>query len=84
MCIKCIISFSDFLVYVANMKHVLFSTPEEKLNSMKQKYKAKVPDPLNTQFPNKTPRDDAIKNRNARKRRVAEFFPSGKNACILD
>jgi hypothetical protein len=66
-----------FIGYVEDLKHVLCSTSENDLDTIKKKYKRKVPEPLNSQFANKTPRDDAIIKNAARKRKVAELFPSG-------
>lgn len=73
-----------FIGYVEDLRQVLFNTSEDDLDKIKKKYKRKVPEPLNSQFENKTPRDDAITKNTARKRKVAELVPSGTHIqCSL-
>lgn len=59
------------------MKHLLFATSEEDLDKMTEKYEKRVPKPLNSQFIHKVPRDEAITKNAARKRKIAELYPSG-------
>lgn len=66
-----------FIDYVEDLRQVLFNTSEDDLDKIKKKYKRKVPEPLNSQFENRTPWDNAITKNTARKRKVAELFPSG-------
>jgi hypothetical protein len=63
--------------YVGNIKEILFSKSEKELNAIKKKYAAKVPPPLNTQFPDRTAKDEAIKQQRKGKQKEAELFPSG-------
>ncbi|XP_028408641.1 uncharacterized protein LOC114531189 [Dendronephthya gigantea] len=64
--------------YVEDMKHLLFATSEEDLDKMIEKYEERVPKPLNSQFLCKVPRDEAITKNAARKRKIAELYPSGE------
>ena len=59
------------------MRQVLFSSSEESLEKIKTTYKKRVPAPLSSQFENRATRDEAIRKTAARKRKVAELFPSG-------
>ena len=46
---------------------------------MLKKYEEKVPEPLNRQFPERLGKDDAIQNKEKKKKRArSEFFPTGK------
>ncbi|CAB4010749.1 THAP domain-containing 3-like [Paramuricea clavata] len=63
--------------YVGNIKEILFSKSEKEYNAIKKKYAAKVPPPLNTQFPDRTAKDESIKQQRKRKQKEAELFPSG-------
>ena len=62
--------------YVGNIKEILFSKSEKELNAIKKKYAAKVSPPLNT-HPDRTAKDEAIKQQRKRKQKAAELFPSG-------
>lgn len=59
------------------MRMILFDTSKEKRTAIKEKYAKRVPEPLNRQFPNRVNKAQALENRGARKRRIAELFPSG-------
>lgn len=50
---------------------------------MRQKYKAKVPEPLTNQFPDRLSKDDAIKRHASRKRIRTELFPTGNRNTWL-
>ena len=50
---------------------------------MAKKYEEKVPAPMNRQFPERLGKDEAIKNKQARKRARTELFPSGRDANII-
>jgi hypothetical protein len=73
-----------FIGYVEDLRQVLFNTSEDDLDKIKKKYKRKVPEPLNSTFTNKTPRDDAITRNSARNRKVAELFPSGIQFSLIN
>ncbi len=70
---------SYFIVqgYVGNIKEILFSKSEKELKAINKKYAAKVPQPLNSQFPDRKLKDEAIKQQRKRKQKEAELFPSG-------
>lgn len=51
---------------------------KEEREKIQEKYKGKLPEPLTSQFVEKTPKDEAIKCYKERKARTAELFPSGK------
>ena len=67
----------SFTGYVDKIKNLLFITSKEDRNRVKEKYKEKVPDPLNRQFPDRVPKEQAIENHGARKQLIAELFPAG-------
>ena len=46
--------------YVGNIKEIIFSKPDKKLIAIKEKYAKKVPQPLNSQFPDRKLKDEAI------------------------
>jgi hypothetical protein len=73
-----------FIGYVEDLRQVLFNISEDDLDKIKKKYKRKVPEPLKSTFTNKTPRDDAITRNSARKRKVAELFPSGIQFSLIN
>ena len=50
---------------------------KEEREKIQEKYKGKVPEPLTSQFWEKTPKDEAIKCYNEQKARTAELFLSG-------
>ena len=64
--------------YVEDIKRLLFSMTKQERDNIRAKYKAKVPDPLNRQFPERASKDKAIKPHEARKELRTELFPSGK------
>ena len=66
------------LGYVCSIKEKLFSMTKEERKKIKDTYKDKVPEPLTSQFLEKTPTSEAIKCYRERKAKTAELFPSGK------
>ena len=50
---------------------------KEERKKIKDKYKDKVPEPLTSQFVDKTPKNEAIKSYREQKAKTAELFPSG-------
>ena len=64
--------------YVEDIKRLLFSTTKQERDNIRAKYKAKVPDPLKRQFPERASKDKAIKRHEALKELQTELFPSGK------
>ena len=71
--------FLNFFVgYVDNIHKLLFSLPLKDLSDMTTKYQEQVPPPMNHQFPERASKDDAIKNKESRKRTWTELFPPGE------
>ena len=64
--------------YVHSIKEELFSITKEVREKIKDKYKEKVPEPLTSRFPEKTPKNEAVKCYRKQKAKTAELFPSGK------
>lgn len=50
---------------------------KQERDNIRAKYKAKIPDPLNHQFPERASKDIAIRRHEARKELRTELFPSG-------
>ena len=63
------------------MRTILFNSTKKEKNAIKEKYKKRIPEPLNCQFPNRITKAQAIENNSVRKRRIAELFPSGNLYC---
>ena len=75
------------LGYVEEIKQVLFSIIKEERESIRDRYKAKVPEPLSNQFPERASKDEAIMRHTQRKQTSTELFPSGKiiiNVHVLE
>lgn len=51
---------------------------KEEREKIQEKYKDKVPEPLTSQFLEKTPKNEAIKCYKERKAKTAELFPTGE------
>ena len=69
--------------YVGNIKEILFSKPDKELIAIKEKYAKKVPQPLNSQFPDRKLKDEAIKQQRKRRHKEAEnrdYFMVGE--CV--
>jgi hypothetical protein len=67
--------------YVEKIKEMMFTTSKEEREKIKKKFKAKCPEPLNRQFPERATKQDAIENDGLRKRKIAQLLPPGKS-CI--
>lgn len=61
------------------MRRLLFSKSKSELKSVADKYNVLVPEPLNTQFPDRIHKEEAVK-RNAQKqtRESVTLFPAGE------
>ena len=72
-------SFFCFIIagYVEDINRLLSSMTKQERDN-RAKYKAKIPDPLNCQFPEHASRDKAIRCHKACKELCTELFPSGK------
>ena len=55
------------LGYVEHMKKLLFTLPSDSMNKILREHKEKVPKPLNTKFPDRRSKDEAIIIYNTRK-----------------
>ena len=66
-----------------DLKQVLLASTTESREKITKKYLAKVPKPLNSQFENKPPREEAIRKTASRKRKVAELFPESTVSYLL-
>ena len=60
------------------MRNLLFKSTKAELKVVLDKYKAKEPTSLTSQFPNRRSKVDAIKHQEERKQTVTELFPCGK------
>lgn len=60
------------------IKQLLFSITKEERDSIREKYKGKIPEALTNQFPDRVSKETAIERHDARKRLRTELFPSGK------
>lgn len=69
-----------FIGYVQELKGELFSvTSKSQLKSVSDKYNAKVPPPLTSQFTERVNKPEAVKSYKEReKREVTHLYPSGK------
>jgi hypothetical protein len=63
------------LVYVCHLGYV--HNIKEKRKKIQEKYEDKIPEPLTSQFLEKTPKSEAIECYKERKAKTAELFPSG-------
>ena len=52
--------------------------PVQTMSSVMARYNAKLPEPLNRQFPERLNREEAIGDQKGRKRARTELIPSGK------
>ena len=63
--------------YVEQIKQLLFTMTKQERETIKEKYKAKIPEPLTNQFPARASKDTAVRRHRARKQLQTELFPSG-------
>ena len=67
------------------IKQLLFTMTKQERETVREKYKAKIPEPLTNQFPERASKDIAVTRLRARKQLQTELFPSGKiflSICI--
>lgn len=75
--------YNIFPGYVDTMKTLLFTLPKSEMKKALDKYSAKVPEPLNRQFPERKSKENAVKDYKARKKMTrTSLFPSGKLFCL--
>ena len=56
----------------------MFNMPLTERNTIMTKYKAKTPAPLNTQFPDRRSRAEAVVDYNKIKQKETTLYPSGE------
>ena len=72
------VGYHCFLVgYVDDIRKIMFPLPFNELQKISEKYQEKVRLPMNKQFPERLSKEDALLNRENRKRTRAELFPQG-------
>lgn len=59
------------------IKRLLFAMTKQERETMREKYKTKIPEPLTSQFPERASKDTAVGRHRARKQLQTELFPSG-------
>ena len=64
--------------YVEQIKELLFSITKEERESIRERYKGKIPEPLTNQFPDRASKETAIKRHVTRKQLRTELFHSGE------
>lgn len=76
--------------YVDDLKELLFSMPKAAMAQVTAKYKAKTPQPLNTQFEDRLPKAEAVKHHDKRNLKEAVLYPQAeeqtklKDACASE
>lgn len=66
------------------MRKLVFSMPEGDLKAVSQKYSARAPKPLNTQFPERRGKEEAVQLHAGRRKRMAtELYPAGKCTVVI-
>ena len=68
--------------YVDEIEKLMFTLSVADLNTKLQEYKAHVPEPMNTMFPERLGKEEAIKNKEIRKMASTHLFPAGKQSNI--
>ena len=67
--------------YVEELRKLVFSMSNVELKAVSERHSARVPQPLNTQFPDRRKKEEAVKLHADRKKRLAtELYPTGKMA----
>ena len=67
----------QYLGYVEEMKKLLFNTTKEERQKIKEKFKTKIPEPLNRQFAERLTKQQAVEIDCVRKRKIAQLYPAG-------
>ena len=70
------------LGYVKDVKEAMFSQTKTERKKIREKYNAKVPEALTSQFPERQSKDEAIKHHTERKQTRTGLFPAGKNSSF--
>jgi len=74
-----------FVAYVESMKSLLFTLPKAVMKEVFERFSAKAPKPLNTQFPDRTTKAVAVKNyqERAKKKNSTQLFPTSEEQDVL-
>ena len=59
------------------MKKLLFNTTKEERQKIKEKFKTKIPEPLNRQFAERLTKQQAVEIDGVRKRKISQLYPAG-------
>lgn len=76
--------FLAVIDFVEQIKQTLFSITKEERETIRKKYKGKIPETLTNQFPGRASKETAIGRHKARKQLRTELFPSGKISTHLE
>ncbi len=64
--------------YVDSLQEILFSLSRKEMKAVLSKYQKKTPKPLNSQFPEKLPKAEAVKKFQVdHKKSITQLFPPG-------
>ncbi|PFX22546.1 putative RNA-directed DNA polymerase from transposon X-element [Stylophora pistillata] len=76
--VRAFMEWSEKNWYVDTLKNLLFTLPKAEMKKVDEKYAARVPEPLNQQFPDRVNKEDAVKFYQARKAtKKTSLFPPG-------
>ena len=63
--------------YVDGLKELLFTLPANAREDISTKYKDRVPAPINTHFPDRLGKEEAVQNYRKRKQHGTGLYPAG-------
>ena len=66
------------LGYVDDIRKLLFSVSKCDMAETRKKYEGKAPDPLNSQYPGRRAREEAIQHQDERRQKTPVLFPPGE------
>ena len=77
-CIDILINIGALIGYVQEIKGQLFNTSRVELKSVVDKYTAKIPPSLSSQFRDRVKKADAVESyRKRQKRETTQLYPAG-------
>ena len=59
--------------------HCIYSGYVAEMTETRKKYEGKASDPLNSQYPNRRAREEAIEHQDERRQKTSVLFPPGKH-----
>ena len=62
--------------------HCIHSGYVAEMTETRKTYEGKAPDPLNSQYPNRRAREEAIEHQDERRQKTSVLFPPGKHIYI--